>query len=807
MSTTIRNFRHGIRMLFANPGVSAIAILALALGIGVTATMYSIVYGAMLKGLPFDGGDRIYAVSRTDITQEGSQMSVPVHEYRDWSAQQSSFEELGAYYEGTVNVSGNEGPMRYEGAFITAGLFDVINAAPQLGRGFLPGEDSPEAEPVVLLSDHLWRDRYNRDPEVIGQTLRANGERMTIVGVMPEGFQFPMEQDIWLNYRQDPRTFERGQGTWLDVVGRLPEDLSVDEAQAEFSGIAQQLEREYPDTNENIGVNIRAFHERYIGDDAVAMLWTMLGAVFFVMLIACANVANLLLSRAFDRNKEVAIRTALGAGRARVIGQILVETSVLATVGALLGIALAAVGINLFNGALAGIDVPYWMDFSLNANVLGFVLALAVMATLLAGTLPAVQVTGGDLNTVLSDESRGSSSLKLGRLSRGLVVLQVALSCGLLVAAGLMIKSVVNLGRTDYGFDQDAIMTARVGLFETDYPEVGDRRVFFDELHRRLQERSGVVSAALTQQLPVKWSNGTRVSIEGESYAEDGERPLVRNTMITPRYFETFGVDLLQGRDFNVTDTVESQPVAIVNRSFVERHFADRSPLGHRFSTGAPGTPQADEWLTIVGVAPDLYMSGPLNEDPAGFYVPVAQSDVRFMSIAVRTRGNPIEFTGAIRDTVMAVDGDMPIYWTLTMADVIHEETWFYWVFGTLFAVFGGVALLLASVGLYGVMSFGVRRRTTEVGIRMALGAESARVLELVMRQGLWQLGIGLTLGMVLAFALAGLMESMLVNVEPTDPATFALIVVTLLVTGLTASAIPALRAARTDPMIALRKQ
>lgn len=807
MSSIARNFRHGIRMLLSSPGVSAIAIVALALGIGVTTTMYSIVYGAMLKGLPFEGGDRLYAISRADLTQENSTMSVPVHDYLDFRDQQSTFAKMGAYYTGTVNVSGEEGPVRYEGAFITASLFDVIAATPASGRGFLPGEDTPEAEPVVLLSDHVWRDRFNRDPSVVGQTLRANGEQMTIVGIMPEGFQFPMEQDIWLTYRQDPMQLPRGQGTWLDVIGLLGEDATIDEAQAEFTTLARQLALEYPDLNENMGVDIRGFQERVVGDDAVAMLWTMLGAVFFVMLIACANVANLLLSRAFDRNKEVAIRTALGAGRGRVIGQILVETSVLALIGALIGIALAGVGIGMFNNALADIDTPYWMDFSLNANVLGFVVGLTVLATLVAGTLPAVQVTGGALNQVLTDESRGSSSLKMGRLSRTLVVFQVALSCGLLVAAGLMIRSVVNLGNTDYGFDQDTIMTARVGLFESEYPQVDDRRRFYEELHRRLQERSGVISAALVQQLPVKWSNGTRISIEGNSYGEDGERPFTRTTSITPRYFETFGVELLQGRDFTVMDTSDNQAVAIVNRSFAEQHFPDRNPLGQRISVGEPGTPAADEWMTIVGVAPDLYMSGPLNEQPAGFYVPLAQDDQRFMSIAIRTRGNPVELTSGIREDVMSVDAEMPIYWTFTMAKVIRDETWFYWVFGTLFAVFGGVALLLASVGLYGVMSFGVRRRTGEVGIRMALGAEAGRVLRLVIRQGLVQLGTGLALGMVLAFALAGLMESMLVNVEPTDPATFGLIVATLLLTGLTASAIPALRASRIDPMIALRKQ
>ncbi len=807
MSSLVRDFRHGIRMLFKNPGISAVAIIALALGIGVTATVYSIVYGAMLKGLPFEGGDRLYAISRTDVTQEGSRMSVPIQDFLDWRAQQTQFEDIAGFYEGTVNVSGTDGPVRYEGAFISATTFDVIGAVPQIGRGFFEGEDTPQAEPVVLLSDHLWRDRYSRDPGVVGQTLRANGEQMTIVGVMPEGFQFPLEQDIWLPLRLDPVTLERGQGVGLSVIGLLPEGGSLDEAHAEFVTMARQIELEYPELNENISVSIRAFQEQYIGDDAVAMLWTMLGAVFFVLLIACANVANLLLSRAFDRNKEVAIRTAMGASRRRVVGQILVEVSVLALVGSLIGIGLAMIGINAFNSALAEVDIPYWMDFSLNANVLTFVLGVTVLATLLAGTLPALQVTGGNLNEVLSDESRGSSSLKMGRLSRVLVVFQVALSCGLLVAAGLMIKSVVNLGNTDYGFDQDAIMTARVGLFPTDYPEVDDRRRFFEELHRRLQERSGVIAASLTQSLPVKFTGNPRFSLEGESYAEEAERPRAHTTSITPSYFETFGLDLLQGRDFTIMDNADAQRVVIVNRSFAEKFFPGRSPLGQRISGGQLGTPEEQEWSTIVGVAPDLYMTGPLNEEPEGFYAPVAQTDVRFISIAVRTQGNPVEFTAALRQEVMAVDADMPIYWELTMAGVIHEETWFFWVFGSLFGTFGAVALLLASVGLYGVMSFSVRRRTPEVGIRMALGAGSGTVLRLVLRQGLWQLGIGLLLGVLLAFALAGLMESMLVNVEPTDPATFITIVLMLLITGLTASAIPALRASRIDPMIALRKQ
>ena len=533
----------------------------------------------------------------------------------------------------------------------------------------------------------------------------------------------------------------------------------------------------------------------------------MLGAVFLVLLIACANVANLLLSRAFDRSKEVAIRTALGAGRGRVIGQILIEASVLALVGAIIGIVLANVGSQLFENAVADTQPPFFMDFSVDAPILLFILGITTLATLLAGTLPALQVTRGNLNEVLADEARGSSSFKMGRLSRALVVLQVAMSCGLLVVAGLMIKSVVNLGTADYGFEPDSIMTARVGLFPTDYPELEDRRQFFEELQRRLESRSGVLAATLTPNLPVTGSNNGPVIIEGVSYADEAEQPIVNRAPISPGFFETFDVDLLQGRDFNIMDTADSLPVAIVNASFAEKLFAGRDPLGRRFAAGAVGSETADEWLTVVGVVPDLYMNGPLNERPEGIYVPLAQGDAQFVSIAIRTQGDPLSFSQMLREEVMAIDGDLPLYWMRTMAGGIEEETWFYWVFGALFMVFGLVALVLASVGLYGVMSFAVRRRTHEVGIRMALGAESRRVLGLVIRQGLFQLGLGLVLGMLLARLLANLMQMVLYQVEPTDATTFASIVATLLATGLLACFLPALRASRVDPMIALRTQ
>ncbi|HEX9699588.1 MAG TPA: ABC transporter permease [Acidobacteriota bacterium] len=799
-----RDIRHGVRMLIKSPGVSAIAVVALALGIGVTATMFSIVYGALLRGLPFEKAGSTYAIRRIDI-ESGDGVGIPIHDYLDWRARQSSFETLAGFYTGTVNLRIGEAAERYDGSFVSANTFDVAGVPAAIGRTFLPGEDTPAAEPVILLSHELWRDRFGADPGIVGWTVRANGEQMTVVGVMPEGFWFPLRSDVWLPLRLDGVALPRGEGTTLNVTGVLREGIDLEQASAEMSAIARQLADEHPETNEDRTAEIIPFVEQYIGDEPVALLYTALGAVFLVLAIACANVANLLLSRAFDRNKEVAIRTALGANRRRVIAQILAEAGVLAAAGAAAGVVMARFGVAWFNAAIAGSDPPPVIDIRVDAPILLFVLGVTSLATLLAGTLPALQVTRSNLNEVLADESRGSSSFKMGRLSRGLVVLQVALSCGLLVAAGLMIKSVVKLGSADWGFEPDAVFTARLGLFPSDYPEVEDRRRFVEQLHARLEGRADVIAASLTPSLPVTGSNVGPVRIEGESYADAGAQPLAHQAGVTPGFFATFDIDVLQGRDFTVEDAGDGLPVAIVNQSFADELLEGRDPLGKRFAFGSAGSDGAETWLTVVGVVPDLYMDGPTNERPEGFYVPLSQADAQFLSIAVRTRGEPLAFAPSLRQEVLAVDPDLPLYWVRPMTDVIHEQTWFYWVFGTLFTIFGSVALLLASVGLYGVMSFAVRRRTAEVGIRMALGASSGDVLGLVIRQGLVQLGLGLALGLLMARGLASLLQAILYQVEPTDATTFTAIAGTLLAVGLLACLVPALRAARVDPMIALR--
>ncbi len=805
MSSIFRDLRYAIRMLFNSPGISIIAIVALALGIGVTTTMYSIVYGALLRGLPFEDGNRIYTIDRIDVI-DGDHMSPSIHDYLDWRERQTSFEDLGGLYTGTINIVGTDSPDRYDGAFMSANSFNILGVRAALGRTFLEDEDSPDAELVVVLSHHVWRDRYGSDREVVGRVIRANGEQATIVGVMPEGFLFPVLQDVWVPLRLDALELPRGNGIGLSVFGRLRADADLDQAQAEFDAIQAQIAAEFPDLNENIGISMRPYVQESIGEEAVTMLWTMLGAVFFVLLIACANVANLLVSRAFDRNKEVAIRTALGANRGRVVMQILIEAGVLAVVGSLLGIALAMVGVDWFRDAISGTGAPFFIDIRVDAPILLFVLGVTTLATIFAGTLPALQVTRGNLNEILSDESRGSSSFRMGRLSRGLVVAQVALSCALLVGAGLMIRSVVNLGTADYGFDPDEILTARVGLFVSEYPDVDSRLRFFDDLLRRLEDHPATVAATLTTNLPVSQMGNRRFRVEGETYADDDDRPDANAAIASRGLFETYGIEVTRGRDFDDTDTATSLPVIIVNETFIERYMEGRDPLGKRIAF-SPAASSEDRWHTIVGVVPDLFMDGPLNESPDGFYIPLPQADARFISIAVRTRGEPLAFTPALRQEVMSVDVDMPIYWVRTMTGHIEEQTWFYWVFGSLFGAFGSVALLLASVGLYGVMSFAVRRRTAEVGIRMALGARASSVLALVMRQGLFQLGFGLAIGLLMATGLAQLMEVLLFQVEPTDATTFVSISLTLLATGIVASLIPALRASRVDPIIALRNQ
>jgi len=806
MDRLLQDIRFGIRILVKSPGASVIAVAALALGIGVCTVMYSIVYGSLLRGLPVEGSDRIMYLQETNLSQNIERMSVPLHDYLDWRAQQTSFEQLGAYYFGTANISGSERPERFNGAFVTANTLTILGVRPLLGRLILEGEDHPAAEPVIVLGFSVWRDRYDSDPQILGKTIRANGTPTTVVGVMPEGFAFPGFQQLWLPIRMDPLQLGRRDGTGLTVFGRLHPSVSPDEAGAELGSIAARLESEHPQDNAGVGARVQPFAYQFLGSgEGVFGLWLMQGAVFLVLLIACANVANLLLSQAFERGREVAIRTALGASRLRIVAQVLTEVGILAMCGGIIGLALAYIGIDLFHAAVVDNPPPYFMVIAIDRPILQFVLAVILSTTLLAGILPALQASGGNLHQILADESRGSSSFRLGRVSKGLVVMQIAFSCALLMGTGLMVKSIMNLDRADYGFEPDTIFTARVGLFETDYPSVESRRQFFAELHRELSSMPRVTAASVTQALPVQEVGLTRIAVEGESYATEADRPRARIAGIMPGFFRTFDAEILEGRDFTLADDAESLPVTIVNLSFADRFFPGQNALGRRVLSGSRDGD--GPWMTIIGVVPDLYMGGYLNEEPAGMYTPLSQGDARFVSIALRTEEPPLALASMVRDKVMALDPDLPVYSVDTARAGIRDQTWVYWVFGGLYAILGFVALFLAAVGLYGVMSFATRRRTSEVGIRMALGARGGDVVRLMVRQGLVQVVLGLGLGVGLAAWLSFMMAGMLYETDPFDPAIFLLIITTLAGTALFACLIPARRASRVDPLEALRSR
>ncbi len=806
--TLLQDLRHGARLMLRRPGLAAVSILTLSVGIGLTAFMFSLVKGALLTGLPFEDADRVVAVTRVDLVQGWENMSVPLHDLEAWREQQQAFEAMGSYTTGTFNVSGPEGADRHDGGWVSANLFDLLKVQPVVGRNFREGEDAPGAPAVVILGWRIWQDRFGGDPGVLGRTLRINGEEAVIVGVMDEGFAFPVSQGLWLPERRHASQYAPGAPgvPQVSVVARLRPGVSLDQANVQIAGISARLREAHPETHENIGGAVVTISEQFIGSEARRLLWVMLGGVIGVLLIACANVANLLLSQAALRAKEVGVRTALGASRGRILAQFLTEPLVLGATGAALGLGLAHLGIGAFERAIASTEPPFWFDFGIDGQVLIFVMGVTLVATLLSGVMPAIRASNANVNEVLKDDSRGASSFRAGRLTRAIVIGEIALSVVLLAGAGLMIRSVVNLGNNSYGFATEEVLTARLGLPEADrrYEDPAERVRFFESVEARLSAEPGVRAAALTSALPGLWASQVRIEVEGRSYDRPSDRPLGRSAVITPGFFETFGTAVVEGRAFGTEDRADALPVAIVNRSFAERHFPDGNAIGSRIRAG--GEEGGQPWRTIIGVAPDLHMAGVENAEPAGFYVPLAQdAGVRFMSMAARGTGAPGQLAPSFRAAVAAVNADIPLYWVRTLDDFIAAENWFYGVFGTLFTIMGLVALLLAAIGLYGVMSFSVSRRTREMGVRMALGAEPGDVVLLVMKQGAGQLAIGLAVGLVGALAVSGLLAGFLFGVSPRDPVTFGAIVVVLGLTGLLASWVPARRATRVDPVEALR--
>jgi predicted permease len=547
------------------------------------------------------------------------------------------------------------------------------------------------------------------------------------------------------------------------------------------------------------------YAESILGPEVYGLLYTMLGAGIGVLLIACVNVSNLLVARASLRRREAAVRLALGASRGRVVGQHLTEVFVLAVVGGVLGMLISSLGMRWFVNAMSINPPPFWMSFELDVRTMLFVIATVFGASLFAGVLPGLHASRTNVASAMRDDNRSSTSGRLGRFSNALVVVELAVSCGLLIAAGLMIKSVVQLRNVPMPFAIDHVLTARINLPRADYPDVAACIRFYEELLPRLQAVPGVEAATLSDGLPAAGNGAIPIQIEGQNYASETDYPIIREGIVTPGYFETFQTPILRGRSFTTADTATGEMVAIVNESFARVHFPQGDVIGRHLKKG--GRESTNPWLKIVGVVPDLLMEGVgnSNQSPVGYYIPIAQSDVtNFVSLAVRARGDESQLTPAVRAAVVSLDPDLAIYDARTMRDVIRRQTWFYGVFGTFFVAFGLCALFLAAAGLYGVTSFAVTQRTRELGVRSALGARNTQLIVLVMRTMIVQLAIGLGLGLALGLAASGFLSPVLYHVDPRDQAVIVTVLVSLAAASVLASLLPARRVTRIDPLIAL---
>lgn len=810
-----RELRYALRLLTKNPGSSAVAVVTMALGIGLTAAMYSIVDGVLLKGLPFEESERLLHLERSNLSRNISSMEVTQHDFEDWRAQQRSFEDLAAFYGGTVNLAGEGLPERYNGAWISGQFLDLLRVEPVLGRGFTADDAVPGADPVLLLGHHVWHKRFGGDPSVVGEEVLANSRPTTVIGVLPPRFRFPINQDVWLPLQLETGELERGEGTTLEVFGRLGDGVSAEQAASEMATIARRLEEQYPETNEGVSTVVKPYIEEYLGDGAVRLLAVMFAAVVVVLAIACFNVTNLLLGRASTRTRELAIRSALGSSRARTVALVLSEALLISAAGAAVGVVLAHFGVRAFEAAVLLSDPPFWIRMSIDARVLLFVLGVTAFSALVAGLVPAIQASRPDLNNVLQDSTRGSTGLRLGWLSKTLVVLEVALSCALMVGAGLMVRSVIAAESYDLAIDPENVLTARLTLFEGDHPEESDWLAFYDELLRRLRGHAGVRSAALATVVPADVVGGTgwtRFERPGETYESPRDMPFARLTRVSPGYFATYGLDVLAGRDFTEADREGAPAVALVNEDFAKKEWPGESPVGQRIDLWRGDEAEAADsdagWVEVVGMVTDLRFADFDNaDDQQGIYVPMAQFPSRISWIVVKTRTDPLAFAEPLRRTVLEIDPNLPLYFVRTQDQVVDRTLFFPHLFGTLFGIFGAVALVLACGGLYGVMAFGVAQRTQEMGVRMAFGARALDVVRLILKQGLAKVVLGLGLGLLLGFGMGQALASFLYDVGPEDPVTYALIPGLLLAVSLVACLVPARRASAVDPIEALRHE
>ncbi len=807
------------RLLLKDKWFTLVAAIALALGIGVNATVFTFVNAVLIRGLPVPHPDRTMAIDSTDRVRNRN-MPVSYLDFRDWRDASRSFEQLGAFNGVIANVS-DEGqpPERFNGSYVSAISFAIMGQRPVVGRDFAPDEDRPGGAAVVILGHGVWTNRYGSNPSVIGRTVRINDVPTTVIGVMPEGFKFPFNTDLWMPLGMLPRLEEqRRNARQLQVFGLLAPGVTRAQAQSELINISRTIESENPDTNKDIQARVRTFSESQNGGPIRAVFLSLMGAVAFVLLIACANVANLLLSRSTNRAREISVRVSLGASRWRVVRQLLIESVILAVLSGLAGLGIAAIGIRLFDRATMDVGRPYWIQFTMDANVIGFFALICLGTGIIFGLAPALHVSKTDVNEVLKEGGRtGSAGVRARRWTGALMVAELTLTVVLLAGAGFMIRNFLNMYSLDLGIDTSKLLTMNLALPERKYPSLEQRLAFYERLEERLKSNPRIENVAVTSNIPMQGGFLRRLEVDGKPLDQGQQAPNVTMLTIDPRYFDTIGLPLQRGRNLSDEDGMPGREAAIINQRFAALHFPNEDPIGRRITLsidlqgGAPpqGGIPTSLTATVVGIVPNVRQRDVQLPDPDPIaYLPFRTDPRGFMALVVRSQGDPTLMTPILREEVRAIDADLPLFGIRTLDESLAQSRWPFRIFGSMFAIFALIALVLSAVGLYAVTAYAVSQRTQEIGIRMALGAQRNDVSWLFFRGSFNQIGIGLSLGIAGAFGVGQLFSStdLLIQTSSRDPITIGGVAILLAAVAIAASIIPAKRATRLDPLIALRR-
>lgn len=799
MQNLWQDLRYGVRMLLKQPGFTLIAVLTLALGIGANTAIFSVVNAALLRPLPYKQAEQLVLVYTK--TNKVARDSTAWLDLRDWQAQSRSFAALAAYVPQSVNLTGRTEPGRLVGGFVSADFFKLLGVEAALGRAFLKGEDEKGAAPVALLSYALWRDRFGADPKLLGQTLTLNNQLFTVVGVTPEGFRAPYSDvEVWLPIQYHPSFSPDRKMANLDVFGRLNPGVTRAHAQTEMETIAARLAQQYPETNKDRSVNITDLQALLV-EGLKRSLLVLFGVVVCVLLIACANVANLMLSRVIARQQEFALRAALGASRLQLVRQLLTESLLLSLLGGGLGLLLGVWGMDALAASSAA-NLPPLVEVKLDWMVFGFTLGATILTSLIFGLLPALRFSRLDLNDALKDGSRTAGAGRGSQRLRGaLVVTQMALALVLMVGAGLMMRSFLNLRGVEPGFDGRNVLTLEYRIPRNKYPEPEQQWRFHEQVVARVQALPGVESAALTGAIPHSGNfGGSGFTLPDRATPPAGQEPRAQTNRVDAHYFRTLKIPVLQGRVFTEQDQLKTAPVIVVNQTLVRRYWPNENPLGKQVHLLSP-----DVTASVIGVVGDVRHYSLDEPDLPQIYVAYAQQPHIFASLAVRTTGDPLSLANAVREAIWSVDKEQPVWKIRTLEWLLQRSLGPQRFLLQLLGTFSLLALLLASVGIYGVLSYAVTQRTREIGIRAALGATGADILRLVLKQGVKLSLLGLSLGLLAALFLTRLMKGMLFGVNTTDPLTFAGIALLLALVALLACWIPARRAAKVDPLVALR--